>query len=162
MPSLDDRREKVMTFSGPVVATATPFDITGQLDISQVPAYLKYLIKIGAKGVYVHGTTGEGVSLSNDEKKSLTQAWVDAIKVSKSNLLCVINVSATCIEETKDHVQFCSRLAVDALAVLPPFYYRPSQIEQLVAYLQDVSSFGPDLPLLYYHFPAITHVTCKS
>lgn len=158
---LQRKKEKVISFSGPVVAAVTPFKEDGSIDESAVLPYLKYLISIGVTGFYVHGTTGEGVSLSVDEKKVLTKAWAAAIKnVGKSDLLLVINVSATCIKEVQEMAKLCQELDVDMIATLPPFYYRPSDVDALVRYMGHIAIAAPDVPLLYYHFPKMTGVNC--
>ncbi|KOB65439.1 putative N-acetyl neuraminate lyase, partial [Operophtera brumata] len=43
-------------------------------------------------------------------------------------------------------------------APLPDVIELPRNVEQLVAYLQTVSSAAPALPLVYYHFPMMSGV----
>lgn len=117
-------------------------------------------MKIGVKGAYVHGTTGEGVSLGHEEKKSLTKAWLDARAAAKADkdFLLIVNVSSCVVHETLDHAKYCNDLGVDGIAFLPPFYYRPASVGQLAKYVKVVADAAPDLPLLYYHFPEMTNI----
>ena len=47
------------------------------------------------------------------------------------------------------------------IATLPPLYDKPPTLDALLEYLQEVANAAPETPLLYYHFPAQTNVTCK-
>jgi len=76
------------------------------------------------------------VSLSSDEKCALTKAWVSAIEAPKVDMLCIINVSATSIKRIREHFELCSTLAVDAIAVLPPFYYRSNSADKTCRLLE--------------------------
>ncbi|KAI1288032.1 N-acetylneuraminate lyase [Halotydeus destructor] len=158
MSTLQEKKAKLLAFTGPVVAAATPLDDNGELALGHLNGYIKHLWDIGVKGVYLHGSTGEGLSLSLAEKKLLTAAWIKGIREVEADMLVIVNASATCMGETKELVNLCSTLPVDGIAVLPPFYYRPENVDSLVKYLRDVSSFAPNLPLCYYHFPAMTGI----
>lgn len=50
-----------------VAATYTPFHTDGSLNLDQVPSMVEYLLKDGITGLYVCGSTGEGMSMSGDE-----------------------------------------------------------------------------------------------
>jgi N-acetylneuraminate lyase len=160
--SLTDRKNKLLLFSGPVVASVALFnENTGSTEkiINNLIRYVTYLSSIGVKGFYVHGTTGEGLSLNHEEKKGLTKNWCEVVKKVIPDALLIINVSSCCSNDTLDHVALCQTLdQVDAVACLPPIYHRPKDVDDLVKYLKLVSSVGPDLPLLYYNFPEMTNV----
>ena len=185
---LQKKKEKVINFTGPCVAAVSPFKQDGSIDESAVLPYAKYLIGNGVKGFLIHGSTGEGVSLSLEEKKTLTKAWVSAIQTLKSevkskliggqpavvgtnvtssnaqdlsDLLLMVNVSATCIKEVQELARLCQQLNVDMIATLPPFYYKPGDVDQLVKYMRQIWTSAPDIPLLYYHYPEVTGVTRK-
>lgn len=109
----------------------------------------------------MHGTTGEGISLSSEEKKLLNKTWQGILLKKYSKWLAIFNVSATCVEETLDQARHCEKIGVDAIAVLPPFYYRPASDTELISYLKLVASEAPNTPLIYYHFPNMTQVNSK-
>ena len=47
------------------------------INVDVVPDYASFLARNDIKGVYVNGTTGEGVySLTIDERLALAEAWV--------------------------------------------------------------------------------------
>ena len=159
---LASRKSHLLSFKGTVVANVTPLHPDGSVNDSIIGDYVKHLMKIGVKGAYVHGTTGEGVSLAHDEKIKLTKAWIDAcrssIKSGSDPFLLIINVSSNVVSESKEHAKFCNEQGVDGIAFLPPFYYRPANVSQLVQYMKGIASAAPDTPLVYYHFPEMTYV----
>ena len=63
---------------GLVAATLTAFNGTGGLDLSVVPQQQAYLKSTGVNWTFVSGTTGESLSLTVNERKSLYEAWVKA------------------------------------------------------------------------------------
>ena len=161
--SLVERKRKLLSFSGPVVASVSLFnDKNGSVDntIEDLLQYVSYLTSIGVTGFYVHGTTGEGLSLNHEEKKKLTENWCSVVKKVAPQALLIINISSCCVSDTLDHVSMCQKLdEVDAVACLPPIYHRPKDVEDLVKYMNLVSSAAPELPLLYYNFPEMTNVS---
>ena len=158
------RKQRVLSFTGAMVAPVTLFDAANTFEINKdydaLKAYLSYLVSLGSTGLWVHGTTGEGLSLTHEEKKQLTRNWCQAKKELAPDVTLVINVTSTCLKDTLDHVSLCQGLPeVDAVAVLPSFYYRPADIKELVDYVKLVASPAPELPLIFYFNPEKTCVT---
>ncbi|XP_074593539.1 N-acetylneuraminate lyase-like [Brevipalpus obovatus] len=159
--SLVARIDRILQFDKAMVAPVTPFKTDGTVDHSMIAPYACYLSRIGVGGVFVHGTTGEGLSLTSEEKKKLTKTWLEEIRSKYTDWLCVFNVSATCVTETIEQANYYEELGVDAIAVLPPLYYRPLNDEQLLKYLKSVANAAPSTPLIYYHTPIKTNVNFR-
>lgn len=104
---------------------------------------------------------GEGISMNNEEKKNLSKAWQSLLLKKYFKWLAIFNVSATCFEESIDQAKFCNKIGVDAIAILPPFYYRPANDDELIEYLKSIAMNAPNTPLIYYHFPEMTNVHRK-
>jgi len=57
---------------GLIAAPFTPLDKEGQLNLALIPAYYQFLKSNAVTGAFIIGSTGEGVSLTLEEKnKSL-------------------------------------------------------------------------------------------
>ncbi|CAG2112131.1 unnamed protein product, partial [Medioppia subpectinata] len=152
MITLEEKKQKVLQFNGAMVAPFTPFDDNGEVDVSQIPAYLKYLVDSGVDGLYICGTTGEGYSLTNDEKVAIVSAWRQAIDAqSAGHLLSIVNVSSTCLKESLQLSRKVQDLGFDAIAVLPPIYYKPTNVDEWVDYMRAFTIAAPQTPLYYYH-----------
>ena len=69
---------------GLVAAVYTPFDSSNQLDTSQVSLQAKWLNSTGVhvEWAFFGGTTGESVSLTNDERKTLLEEWAKVLLIT--------------------------------------------------------------------------------
>ena len=63
---------------GIIAATFTPFHDDGTLKLEAIPEYVDYLIEGGVRGLYVCGTTGEGIGLTIEERKKTSEAFLKA------------------------------------------------------------------------------------
>ena len=114
-------------------------------------------------GVYIIGTTGEGYNLTNAERLSIAKAWRQAIDKQNADLLAVINVTSNCIKEAVELSKQVDSLGFDAIAVLPPNFYKPNSIDDWVNYLKVFGEAAPNTPLLYYHIPfMVGEFNCKT
>uniref|UniRef100_K7FG69 N-acetylneuraminate lyase n=1 Tax=Pelodiscus sinensis TaxID=13735 RepID=K7FG69_PELSI len=144
---------------GLVAATITPMTSDGKINCSVIEQYVDYLvINQGVKNVFVNGTTGEGLSLSTEERKQLAEAWVTKGKDKLDHV--IIHVGALSLPETKELVRerifpfLCLSIKYDCLLSLP-------LSDALVAFLQEVASEAPDTPFYYYHIPPLTGVKIR-
>ncbi|XP_032457066.1 N-acetylneuraminate lyase-like isoform X2 [Nasonia vitripennis] len=108
-------------------------------------------------GVLVNGTTGEGMTMSVNERKEIAEAWSEATKSHDQHM--VLQVGGAPLADVKELASHAQSLNVDAILCLPELYYKPSNVEQLVEYLQAVGEAAPETPLLYYHFPNMSRVS---
>ena len=127
-----------------------------------IGGYLKYLTDNQVDGVYVAGTTGEGLSLTCQERIALAREWMSQIEKQNSRMLMIMNVTSTCLNEALECARECEKIGVDGIAVLPPLYYKATQVNQLVNYVKLISNSAPKTPILYYHIPSFTgELPCK-
>ena len=116
-----------------------------------IPNYLKYLVGNRVDGIFICGTTGEGFNLTNEEKLTLIRAWRKAIDEQKADIVAVVLITSLCMKESVYLSKQVESLGFDAVAVLPPNYYRPTSIDDWVNYLKVFASSAPNTPLYYYH-----------
>ena len=57
--------------TGLIAATYTPLDDAGGLNLTGIPAMVDQLAHDGVSGLYVCGSTGEGISLTREERIDL-------------------------------------------------------------------------------------------
>lgn len=142
-------------FKGLVAAPFTPMDDTGQINPEMIPALAAHLKMNGVAGAFINGSTGEGVSLTYDEKVSLMEAWA---KEQTSDFKVIALIGTNSLEEGKNTVREIDRLRLWAGAILPPFYFRIDRAHQLAEYCVALGSAAPELRMYYYHIPALTGV----
>lgn len=114
---------------------------------------------MGMHGIMVNGMTGEGMTLTMDERKKLTEKWLEVAR--KYELKMVINIGGIDLPEIYELAEHAEKLKVDAVMLLPDLFYRPRVEEDLVMYLKDIMLHMPTRPVLYYHIPMMTEVYCK-
>ncbi|CAH0594378.1 unnamed protein product [Chrysodeixis includens] len=134
----------------------TPFLQTGCVDFSIIPIYMAHLNKNRINGILVGGTTGEGMLLNVEERKTLLEAWVSAAKPFAAKVIA--QVGGAPLPDVLELAKHAEKLGVDGIMTLPELYYKPKDEHQLVDYLEAVSKVAPTLPLIYYHFPMMTGV----
>lgn len=156
---MDAKLSKIRAFEGLCAATYTPFDDNGKVNLDLIDDYVKILREQGVNGVFVSGTTGEGLSLTVDERKSIAEKWASASK-GKLDLL-ILHITTSCILETQELAKHAETLNVDAISLLPPFYYKCATTDEFIAYFKQVSQVAPKTPIIYYHIPTFTGVNVK-
>ncbi|XP_078322876.1 N-acetylneuraminate lyase B-like [Crassostrea virginica] len=149
-----ENSEKIW-LEGLVPAVFTPFNQTGELDLSKIKPYCEYLLKNNIKAIYVNGTTGEGKSLTMDERKEILEKW---IQVSNGRLKIVAHVGVLNVRESKDLAKHACESGADAIASLPPLFFKPQNIDDLVEHCKAIAEVAPHLPFYYYHLPSMTGV----
>ncbi len=59
----------------------TPFGVDGSVDYDVAGRVAKFLVQEGSEGLVIGGSTGEGSSLSDDEKLNLFACVAEAVTV---------------------------------------------------------------------------------
>ena len=65
---------------GLIAATFTPFHEDGQINFEPIPTMVEHLSKCSIKGIFINGTTGEGPSLTEEERITLAESFVSEAK----------------------------------------------------------------------------------
>lgn len=141
-------------FTGLIAAPFTPFHSDGSLNVDIIPAYARFLKKRGVRAVFVCGTTGEGASLSTDERERVTEAWIRA-----AVLPVIVHAGHTSLPEACRLAAHAENHGATAFAVLAPFFFKPRSSGELVEWCAAVASAAPSLPFYYYHIPSMTGVS---
>jgi N-acetylneuraminate lyase len=148
---------KIKQLQGLIAAPFTPFDSNGKLDISQIPAYYTFLKSNGITGAFINGSTGEGVSISLEEKKSVAQAWADCSN-HDSDFNVMVFLGGTCLTDCIDLAKHAYEIGLYAVSLTAPFYFKPANVDMLAQACIKVGESVPNMPFYYYHIPVLTGV----
>lgn len=140
-------------YSGLIAAVFTPMQRNGSLNLEQVPSIVEHLVQDRVDGLYVCGSTGEGPSLSSEERCATAKAYVEA---ARGKLPVIIQIGHNSLVEARKLAVHARTIGADAVAAVPPSYFEISSVETLVACLAEITSAAPDLPFFYYHIPSLT------
>ncbi|XP_073675665.1 N-acetylneuraminate lyase [Garra rufa] len=147
----------VKKLTGLVAATFTPLTAEGEINLSVIGPYIDYLIeKQNVKSVFINGTTGEGSSLSVDERKQLAEAWCQHGKGRLEQV--IVHVGCLSIKDCQELARHAASIGADGIAVTSPSYFKPVNADALRLFIKEVSIFAPELPMYYYHLPSMTGV----
>lgn len=153
--------QRVKKLTGLVAATFTPLTAEGEINLSVIAAYVDYLIeKQNVKSVFVNGTTGEGCSLTVDERKQLAAAWCQHGKGKLEQL--IVHVGCMSIKDSQELARHAASIGADGISVISPSYFKPINADALRLFIKEVSASAPDLPMYYYHLPGMTGVALEA
>lgn len=142
--------------SGLIAAPHTPMRADGSLALDVIPRQARLLGQNGVSGAFICGTTGEGSSLTADERRKVVEAWVAAKPASVSVIVHVGHLSGA---EAAAFARHAQDSGADAIATLSPSFFKPGSVADLVAWCAQVAAAAPRLPFYYYHMPVMTGVS---
>ena len=139
-----------MRIGGIITAMVTPFDGDGALNEDAAARLMHHLLENGSDGLVLAGSTGEGATLSDEEKLRL---W--GLGVSESGDAPVIAGTGT--YDTHHTIELTKRataIGVDAMLVVTPYYVRPNR-RGIRAHFEAVAA-ATDRPIVAYNIPSRT------
>jgi len=140
---------------GLIAAPFTPFHSTGELNLDLIPSYYALLKANNVSGAFICGSTGEGVSLTFDEKIAVMEKWA-ALTKEDADFSLIMFLGGTNIKECKQLAAAAESVNVDAVSFTSPFYFKPANVQQLASCCAEVASAAPNTSFYYYHIPVLT------
>ncbi|WP_462425141.1 4-hydroxy-tetrahydrodipicolinate synthase [Fusobacterium sp. THCT13E1] len=140
-------------FTGSGVALITPFDENGEVNYSRLREILEFHVINHTDAIIVTGTTGEGSTLSDEEKISVIEFTVDIINSR------IPVIAGTGSNDTRHAVEFSKRvekLGVDGLLVVTPYYNKGNE-NGIYEHYKTIAE-GVKIPVILYNVPSRTGV----
>ncbi len=106
-------------------------------------------------GVFICGSTGEGHSLTREERQELAEAWSSVVD---EELRLIVHVGCNALPDARALVEHARSVGASAVSCQAPCYERPRTVDELVRFIAEVAGAAPDLPFYYYDIPSFTHV----
>ena len=136
-------------FGAVLTAMVTPFDESGALDVDAASALARYLVDSGSDGLVVAGSTGEGSSLSDEEKFTLLRAVAESVTVP-----VLLGSSSSDTAKSVSLTAQAAVLGAAGILATTPAYARPSQ-RGIAAHLGAIAE-ATTLPVMLYDVPPRT------
>ena len=130
-------------------ALLTPMAADETINLPALRAQVDRLIGAGVHGLFILGTNSEFYALSYEEKTAIAR-----VVVEQCNGRVPVCAGTGCVS-TRDTIELSrtvSRIGVDAIAVVTPYYVSVSE-DELCAHYRDVA-MSVSLPVLLYNIPA--------
>lgn len=139
---------------GLYVPTVAFFTAGDEVDVETTRAHATRLAKSDIAGIVTHGSNGEAVHLSHEERKLINKTTRAALDdAGKKDLPVIVGCGA---QSTRETIQLCKEASESGgshALVLPPAYYGGLlDTTNIKSYFRAVADASP-IPLLIYNYP---------
>ncbi len=139
-----------MRFQGSLVAVVTPMK-DGVVDLRALRELVEWQLVEGTDGIVPCGTTGEGVTLTAQERVDVIRTVVEAVR---GRAAVIAGAGSNATHECIDAVKRAKELKADAALVVTPYYNKPTQ-EGLYRHYMAIWE-ATRFPLIAYNVPSRT------
>jgi 4-hydroxy-tetrahydrodipicolinate synthase len=126
----------------------TPFREDERIDCSAWQVLIDMLIASGVDGLFVSGSSGEFCTMEMEERVVALRFCKQAIA---NRVSLIANVGCITTRDTVALARQAESIGADAIAVITPYYIRPTQ-QELTDHLVEVCR-AVRMPVLAYNFP---------
>jgi len=140
-------------FRGSGVALVTPFTEEKDVNFEELGRLIEYQIENGIDAIIVCGTTGEPVTMTEEERLSVISFTVE--KVS-GRVPVIAGTGGNCTENVIVFSKKAEDIGVDGLLVVTPYYNKATQ-NGLYRHYKEVAD-SVELPIIMYNVPSRTGV----
>lgn len=137
-------------FIGSGVAVVTPFNENG-IDFKKLEELLNWHVENNTDAIVICGTTGEGSTMTDEEKKKTIQTTVEIIN---KRIPVVAGVGTNNTLKTLELSKFSKEVGADALLVITPYYNKTSK-KGLYEHFKIIND-QVNLPIMAYNVPSRT------
>ncbi|HJQ33832.1 MAG TPA: 4-hydroxy-tetrahydrodipicolinate synthase [Pyrinomonadaceae bacterium] len=137
---------------GCATALVTPFGADGGLDIERMRALVARQIEGGVRLLVPCGTTGESVTMSDEERGQVIGATVE---VARGRARVIAGTGSNNTAHAVEQSRRAAELGADAVLVVAPYYNKPTQ-EGLYQHFRAVAEAVPETPVVLYNVPGRT------
>lgn len=143
----------MLLFQGAGVALVTPFTEDKSVDYEELGRLIEYQIAGGIDAIIVCGTTGEPVTMTEEERLSVISYTIE--KVDK-RVPVIAGSGGNCTENVIVFSKKAEDLGADGLLVVTPYYNKATQ-NGLYEHYKAVAE-AVELPIIMYNVPSRTGV----
>ena len=145
-------------FRGSYTVMITPFTEDGSaIDTEALTRFIDWQLDVGVPGVIVLGSTGEFLTVSDDERTQLVEAKIRHIDGRIPVLIGTMNA------HTPNAVRYsreAEQLGADGLMIVPPYYYTPTE-DEIVGYYRAICD-AVSIPIMLYNNPVTSNVDMSA
>ncbi|MFP4046689.1 MAG: 4-hydroxy-tetrahydrodipicolinate synthase [Bacteroidales bacterium] len=144
-------------FTGTGVAVTTPFKKDKAVDHEALTKHILFLKENGIDYFVVLGTTGESVTLNDNEKQEVVNTFVET---NQGELPIVLGLGGNNTRAILEKIEKTDLNKVDAILSVAPYYNKPSQ-EGLYEHFKAIANKSP-VPVILYNVPGRTGVNISA
>jgi 4-hydroxy-tetrahydrodipicolinate synthase len=145
-------------FRGSYTVTITPFTEDGKsIDVKAWKRFLDWQMEVGVPGVIILGTTGEFLTVSDDERRLLVETTVKHVGKRMDVLVGTMNAYTP---HAVRYSREAEDLGADGLMIIPPYYYTPTE-DEIFAYYKAICE-TVSIPIMLYNNPFTSNVDMSA
>lgn len=143
---------KTTLLPGIYAASLTPMHEDYSCNCQALVEHCNDLMNRGCRGVVLFGTTGEGPSLSVEERQS---TLISVIKLGLDPQSLIVGVSCPAIPDAIRLAKTAAEQRCAGVLIVPPFFYKKVDEAGVIAYYREVirGIKAPQLNVILYHIP---------
>lgn len=142
-------------FNGTAVAITTPF-LNYEVDYATFERHIQFLIDNDIQAIFVNGTTGEGSTLTEEEKLKLVEI---AVRTANKRVPIIVGTGTNNTQATIDHSLKVKALGADGIMLITPYYNKTNQ-RGLIQHITTIAD-KVQLPVVLYNVPSRTNMTIE-
>ncbi|MGI9463217.1 MAG: dihydrodipicolinate synthase family protein [Aestuariivirgaceae bacterium] len=145
-------------FRGSYTVTITPFTSNGKrVDHKAWKKFLNWQIACDVPGIIILGTTGEFLTISDDERHEFVEATVKHCKGRVDVLVGTMNAYTP---KAVAYSVEAEKLGADGLMIIPPYYYTPTE-DEIFNYYKAICK-KVSVPIMLYNNPFTSNVDMSA
>jgi 4-hydroxy-tetrahydrodipicolinate synthase len=138
---------------GCLTATITPLTLDGEIDFDEFSSLLDFQLANGVNGVVVCGTTGEGPTITPEERVRLFSKALEALG---DRCLMVAGTGSNSTLRAMESTRQAYGIGSKAALLADPYYNAPSSVEIRREYYAPVAAAFPAMLIIPYVIPSRT------
>lgn len=146
-----------MDLKGTFTAMITPFTGEDKLDEAGLVRNIRAQLEAGITGLVFLGTTGEDVTLSDEERRRVIEIGV---RETKDKALVIVGTGSNSTQTTIKKTKEAKELGADIALIVTPYYIKPTQ-EGIFRHFEAITS-EVDIPVLAYNISGRTGVNIET
>jgi dihydrodipicolinate synthase/N-acetylneuraminate lyase len=149
--STDAAARRGTRLGGALAAAVTPLRAGGEaVDLAAIGGLLEFYSAAGLDGLLILGTTGEGILLSPEERRRVTERF---LADRDGRLRIVVHCGAQSTRDSVDLAAHAAHHGAEGVAAIPPPYFALDE-QSLYRHLLAVSRACAPTPFYVYEFAA--------
>jgi 4-hydroxy-tetrahydrodipicolinate synthase len=140
-----------LNFQGTGVAIITPFHRECTIDFKSFEKLINYQIEEGIDYIVLLGTTGESVTLNDDEKSAIIHCGLEIID---NRVPVVVGIGGNNTNQIINQIKETDFTGISAVLSVSPYYNRP-QPRGIINHYKAIASECP-VPIIIYNVPSRT------
>lgn len=146
------------SFSGSHTVTVTPFTEGGHaIDFAAWERFLDWQLACGVPGIIILGTTGEFLTMTDEERENFV---AHTVKYIGGRITVWVGSMNAYTPNAVRYSRQAQDLGADGLMIIPPYYYTPTD-DEIFAYYEAICG-GCDLPIMLYNNPFTSNVDMSA